>query len=344
MAKVLLIGDTHNGANGNNARLLQQNVDLYDRLRKIIKAHNIDFCVDLGDFFDDREKIDVKTLGVVRNKMLKDLPVPFYFIVGNHNLYYKNSTLVNNLTETIGDLPNVIIVDQFKEVGGIDLIPWITPSNAEYITELVRTSTNKWCAGHFEFNGFPFDKSRIADVKEKISVNTFYHYIAVFSGHYHIASHKGNIKYIGTPVQLTWIDADVEKKVVILNTDTGEQRELLSSDSLYHQYTLDENGNGLEDIRKEEIYTKRVKVHYHVDTPKEKINNWQAILKSFEPDQLSFIPYGQKQKTQTQVSISEGLEKSLVEYLQQMPLKDERFRQVVEKLLFKYYNQLNKKE
>lgn len=342
MAQVLLIGDTHNGANGNNARLLQQNVELYERIRKIIKAYNIDFCIDLGDFFDDREKIDVKTLGIVRNKMLKDFPVPIYFIVGNHNLYYKNSTLVNNLRETIGDLPNVIIVDQFKEVEGIDLIPWINHDNAEYIRELVITSTNKWCCGHFEFNGFQFDKTRVADVKEKIPVECFHHYIQVFSGHYHTASNKGNITYVGSPIQLTWIDVDTEKRLIILDTDAGSRIELADPSPLYHQYTLDENGE-LPHVRKEDIEGKRIKIHYHVDTDKEKINNLQAILKSWEPDQLSFIPFGQKKKTTTQVSIDGGLEKSLLEYLQQLP-GDEKIKKVIEKLTFKYYNQLTKKE
>ena len=342
MTKVLFIGDTHNGANGNNARLLQQNVELYDTLRKIIRAHNIDFCVDLGDFFDDREKIDVKTLSVVRNQMLKDLPVPFYFIVGNHNLYYKNSTMVNNLTETIGDLPNVHIVDHFMQVAGLDLVPWITSTNVAEITEKVKASTNLYCAGHFEFNGFPFDKSRVADVKEKISPSVFHHYIEVISGHYHISSHKGNIRYLGTPVQLTWIDVNVEKVVLIVNIETGEHQELVASQPLYQEYTT-EDGE-LTDIRKEDVEGKRIKIHYHVDIDKEKINNLQAILKTWAPDQLTFIPYGQKKKTTTQVSIDGGLEKSMLEYLHQLPVEDEKVKKVLEKILFSYYNKLTKKE
>lgn len=343
MAKVLLIGDTHNGANGNNARLLQQNVDLYQNfIRPIIRNYNIDFCIDLGDFFDDREKIDVKTLGIVRNKMLKDLPVPFYFIVGNHNLYYKNSTLVNNLTETIGDIPNVIVVDKFKEVEGIDLVPWINSTNAEYISELIKTSTNKWCCGHFEFNGFQFDKSRVADVKEKVSANIFHHYDKVFSGHYHIASEKGNIMYVGSPVQLTWIDVDVEKRVVILDTSDGSITEIANNNNLFVQFKLEEAGGftaGDVDIR-----GKRVKIHYNIDIPKEEINNLQAILKTWEPDQLSFIPYGQKKKTETTVTISNGLEESIKEYLQLMPMQNEKFRATVEKIILSYYNKSENKE
>lgn len=346
MAKVLLIGDTHNGANGNNPRLLQQNVELYERIRKIISAYNIDFCVDLGDFFDDREKVDVKTLGVVRHKMLNDLPVPFYFIVGNHNLYYKNSTLVNNLTETIGDLPNVHIVDKFKEVEGIDLIPWITSDNAEYIRELVVTSTNKWCCGHFEFNGFQFDKTRVADVKEKIPASCFHHYIQVFSGHYHTASNKGNITYVGSPIQLTWIDVDVEKKMLILDTETDERIEIVDNDPLYVQFTLNEP-NSFPTTTKEAITGKRVKVHYHVDISKDEINNLQAILKSWEPDQLTFIPFGQKKLAErVQVEITNGLESALHEYIMAMPNQEgnDKIKSVIEKLIMSYYNKSNNKE
>lgn len=342
MAQVLLIGDTHNGANGNNARLLQQNVELYERIRKIIKAYNIDFCIDLGDFFDDREKIDVKTLGIVRNQMLKDFPVPIYFIVGNHNLYYKNSTLVNNLSETIGDLPNVHIVDKFKEVDGIDLVPWINSTNAEYIRELVITSTNKWCCGHFEFNGFQFDKSRVAEVKEKIPASCFHHYIQVFSGHYHTASNKGNITYVGSPIQLTWIDVDTEKRLIILDTEAGSRIELADPSPLYHQYTLQAD----EDLqlRKEDVEGKRIKIHYHVDTPKEKINNLQAILKTWNPDQLSFIPYGQKKVAdKVQVSIQSGIESSLREYVMTLP-SDGKVKAIIEKMILSYYNKANKKE
>lgn len=348
MANVLLIGDTHNGANGNNARLLQQNVELYERIRKIIKAYNIDFCVDLGDFFDDREKIDVKTLGVVRNTMLKDFPVPIYFIVGNHNLYYKNSSLVNNLTETIGDLPNVHIVDKFLNIpeASLDLIPWINSSNAEYIAEKVKASTSKWCAGHFEFNGFQFDKTRVAEVKEKIPASCFHNYIQVFSGHYHTASNKGNITYVGSPVQLTWIDVDTEKRLIILNTDAGSRIELADPTPLYAQWTLGEDCE-LSGVTKNDISGRRVKIHYHVDSDKEKINNLQAILKSWEPDQLSFIPYGQKKVAERlQVRIDEGLESSIKEYIDALPnLKEhEKIKAIIEKIILSYYNKSSKKE
>lgn len=340
MSKVLLIGDNHNGANGNNIRLLRQNVELYkDFLFGIIKYYKVDFCIDLGDFFDDREKIDIRVLKTVREEMLNALPVPWYFIVGNHNLYYKNENRVNNLQETIGDLPNVHIVDKFKEVEGIDLIPWITSSNAEYISELVRTSTNKWCCGHFEFSGFQFDKSRVADVKEKITANTFNHYQKVFSGHYHIASEKGNIMYVGTPVQLTWIDVDVEKQVILLDTETGEIQSIINPKNLYYQTTLPIDGD-LSNIPEEAVKNKRVKISYNINMDKEVLNKVQSILKSYAPEQLTFVPTGVKKKTEQKiVNITNGLDTSISEYIKLLPDED-KVKDVIEKVILKYYNQI----
>ena len=339
MAKVLIIGDNHNGANGNNQRLLRQNVELYNNfLKPLIQFHHVDFCIDLGDFFDDREKIDIRVLKTVREEMLNALPVPWYFIVGNHNLYYKNENRVNNLRETIGDLPNVHIVDKFKEVEGIDLIPWISSSNAEYISELVRTSTNKWCCGHFEFSGFQFDKSRVADVKEKITANTFHHYQKVFSGHYHIASEKGNIMYVGTPVQLTWIDVDVEKQVILLDTETGEITPFVNPNNLYAQFRLSDDGD-LTGFNEDDIKEKRVKVIYNINIDKDVLNKVQAILKSYLPEQLTFVPNGIKKKEEEKiVNITNGLDSAFKEYISLLPIESEKTKEVIEKLVLNYYN------
>lgn len=344
MARILFIGDTHNGANGNSPRLLRQNVELYKNfIFPIIKEHDIDFCIDLGDFFDDREKIDIKTLKSVREEMLKDLPCPFYFLVGNHNQYYKNNNLLNNLETTIGDIEGVHIVDRFMQVDRVDLFPWVMDKNVEAYKTAISLSENPFAAGHFEFNGFQFDKSRVADVKEKLPASAFKKYKAVFSGHYHVASQKDNIIYVGSPVQLTWIDCDVEKRVIVLDTYTGEWYDIVNPNNLYAQFTVNESGE-LPSINKEDIYGKRVKIHYPVDLEKEKVNNLHAILKSWEPDQLTFVPYGQKSKVKQKVSISEGLEKTIHEYVWSMPHDGSKIKSLIEKLILSYYNKSQKKE
>ncbi len=345
MSKVLLIGDTHNGANGNSPRLLQQNIDLYKKfILPIIKQYNIDFAIDLGDFFDDREKIDIKTLKTVREEMLNDLPVPFYFIVGNHNQYYKSNNLLNNLVGTIGDLDNVHIVDRFTQIDNIDIFPWITPNNVETYLKCIEMTEGRFACGHFEFNGFPFDKSRTAEVKERMSATSFKKYEAVFSGHYHIASQKDNIIYVGSPVQLTWIDVNVEKRVIVLDTTTGDWQDIVNPDNLYFQYTIT-NEDSLRGINPEFIRNKRVKIYYDVNLDKDLINNAQAILKTYEPDQLNFIPQGQKKKEeQLIVEIQAGLEQAFKQYIDMMPLDNSRIRPIVEKCIMSYYNKASKKE
>lgn len=344
MAKVLLIGDTHNGANGNSPRLLRQNVELYKNfIFPIIKEHKIDFCIDLGDFFDDREKIDIKTLKAVREEMLNDLPCPFYFIVGNHNQYYKNNNLLNNLEATIGDIEGVNIVDHFMQVDRIDIYPWIMDKNVETYKKAIDLTENPFACGHFEFTGFQFDKSRVADVKEKLPASAFKKYKAVFSGHYHVASQKDNVIYVGSPIQLTWIDCDVEKRVIVLDTNTGEWFDIVNPNTLYAQFKIDESGE-LVGVKKEDIEDKRIKIHYPVELEKEKVNNLQAILKSWNPDQLSFVPYGQKTKVSQTVSITEGLEKALTDYVRAIPNDNEKIKSVIEKLVLSYYNKSHNKE
>lgn len=343
MAKVLLIGDTHNGANGNNQRLLRQNVELYqDFILPIVRHNAIDFVIDLGDFFDDREKVDIRVLKTVREEMLNDLPVPWYFVVGNHNTYFKNNNTLNNLQETIGDLPNVHVVDRFTQVDKIDIFPWILAKNVETYKQCIEITENRFAVGHFEFNGFPFDKSRTAEVHERLSASSFSKYEKVFSGHYHISSERGNIIYVGTPIQLTWVDVDVEKRVAILDTDTGEVQYIINPKNLYHQYTVGEDGD-ISHIPLSEIAGNRIKIKYSTTTPKDIINNIQAILKNENPDQLLFVPQGPtKKKDKVEVKIEAGIRQSLLDYLNLYPFVDEKVHKVVEKILISYLDKSKK--
>ena len=343
MSKVLLIGDTHNGANGNNQRLLRQNVELYKEfILPIVNYNQVDFVIDLGDFFDDREKVDIRVLKTVREEMLNDLPVPWYFVVGNHNTYFKNNNTLNNLQETIGDLPNVVVVDKFTQVDKIDIFPWILSKNVETYQKCIELSENRFAVGHFEFSGFPFDKSRTAEVKEKLTASSFAKYDKVFSGHYHIASERGNIIYVGSPVQLTWIDVDVEKHVVLLDTETGEYQYIVNPKNLYHQYTIDEEGD-ISHIKLDELAASRVKIRYSINTPKEIINNIQQILKSANPDQLIFVPSGtQKKRENVEVKIDAGIQQSMLDYLNLYPFNDEKVHKTVEKILLSYLDKSTK--
>lgn len=347
MSKILLIGDNHHGANGNSKRLMRQAEHFYKSfLLNVIKHYNIEFCVDLGDFFDDREKVDIEVLSHVRNVILKDLPVKWYFTVGNHNLYYKNSDHVNNLTETIGDINNVIVIDNPTTITtstgeSIDIYPWISNSNKDKVIEKINTTSSKYAMGHFEFSGFQFDKSRVADVKEKVAASSFNKYDVVFSGHYHIASRKGNIVYVGTPYQLTWIDCNVEKSVIVLDTVTGEITPVVYNEDLYHIYDLPIDGN-IENWSKEMFFDKRVKVVYDVNIAKDVLNNVQAILKQYEADQLTFVPKGvKKNENRVQVSVKNGINESISEYIKFMPV-EEKDKVVLEKYLLKLYNEVNK--
>ena len=238
MANLLLIADTHFGVRGNsehfhnNMKLFYENV-FFPLLEKV--APHIDGIIHLGDVFDDRRKIDINTARLSREyfflplyKFLNKHDLEMHIICGNHDSYFRDELTTNSLQEFIenqvydltGRKPFRIhttceVIDKWDSI----FVPWITKSNRAYIEKAMSITTAKYAFGHFELNGFNFSKVQTAthgdDPKNLLKFNS------VFSGHYHYRHSKGNIHYLGSPTQHTWIDVDTTRGVHIFDTKTG---------------------------------------------------------------------------------------------------------------------------
>lgn len=285
--KILIIGDQHFGASNNNARLLKQSKDFYDNIvLNLIKNNNIDCIVDLGDTFDKRDTVNINVLNEVEKFAYSKINIPIYIIVGNHSLFYRNSDKLNNLL-VLDDYKNITIIDKPTTIENFDLIPWISQDNLLQVNEFILNSKSKYCFGHFEFNGFNFDKTRIANVTEKISQTNFRKYGKVFSGHYHTRSEKENILYVGTPYQLTWIDCNDQKSVYILDTNTDEITQHNNNDELFIKVNFEKAKMLTED----EVRGKHIKVLYNKDNSKDEVVNLTNILNNYSPESLTMIMY-----------------------------------------------------
>lgn len=283
--RYLIIGDQHFGMGNNNTRLLNQSRDFYENLViPLIKDKSIDAIIDLGDTFDKRDIVNINVLNEVKDFAYNKINIPIYIIVGNHSLFYRNSDKLNNLL-VLNEYSNIHIIDKFTQLENIDLVPWISNENVISITDSIINSKSKYCFGHFEFNGFKYDKTRISEVKEKITQNIFKKYNKVFSGHYHIQSEQNNILYTGSPYQLTWIDCDVDKNIFILDTNENTIKEIKNDNKLF----IKVNFNEADSLNKDDVYKKYVKVIYDNNILKEQINILTDKLNSFEPEDLTFI-------------------------------------------------------
>lgn len=337
MSKIMLVGDSHWGISNNNQRMVQQSITVWNYILDLAKDYKCDAIIEAGDFLDKRKEIDAQLLDTIRTNLINRLEIPLYMTVGNHNLYYKDTSTVNNISifESLSNYCHV--VDKPTSVYGIDIIPWVTKDNVETITTYIKNSHNKYCVGHWELNGFQFDKSRISDVKEVISKSLLNKYTKVFSGHYHIRSEKDNVLYIGTPYQLTWIDVDVEKYVYILDTESGDLVELITSFELYKQFSINENN--WKEYCNDQLKDKLVKIFYEESFDKRLFNDVQTQFIQVNPN-IQFIKKPSKEKKQKQIVIDEtqSLLDSVLDYVKNTQQTDS---DKIEILLKKVYNIVN---
>jgi len=192
----IVIGDNHWGKKQFSKELFQSQMELYEKqIIPYMKENNIKTIIHLGDLFDNRIMVDISFLNDFIDKFLKLLEVhdiTFITIVGNHDIYYKNTLDVSIVKYLDKFYKNVIVVDRTISVNGITFIPWIVDKSQ------IPSVREKIVMGHFEFKNI--DPHFDGDLDPRI----FSECDLVISGHYHNFSRKENIVYAGTPYQLSF--------------------------------------------------------------------------------------------------------------------------------------------
>ena len=160
--KILLITDQHFGVRNDNVHFINHYRKFYSQIViPFIKASKIDTVINLGDTFDKRRSINYLSLNEAKQMWfdpLAELGVQMHMLVGNHDIYYKNTLRVNAPKEILSSYDNIISYDSPCTVNfdGLDIcfIPWICDDNYDK-TLLTITQTEATIAmGHLELNGF----------------------------------------------------------------------------------------------------------------------------------------------------------------------------------------------
>lgn len=238
--KILLISDTHFGIRNNSERFLQTMEDFfYKTLANVIKTRKITDCRLLGDLFDCRNNINVRTLNSVLQIFKwyrEEFPnVKWKILLGNHDIYYRNRIDINSL-EALRFYDNVEIIDSIEteEINGKKIItfPWLVHGGDiqlrfdEYCNGKEKFDL---CLGHFEIKGFEMVRGHVDDTGT--SQGKFKNFRRVFTGHYHIRSTKKHITYLGCPYQLTWNDYGDDKGIHIYDLEANSTEFIPNTDS-----------------------------------------------------------------------------------------------------------------
>lgn len=202
----------------------------------------------LGDTFEDRKKMNI--LGLDHARKVYFDPAEFnnieiITILGNHDVFYRNTNEINALDLIDKAYRNVKVVhdteviefDNFK----LGLVSWINKENYESRLEFIKNCDVDVLAGHFEISGFEMTKGNFCE--GGMSQDIFKRFDEVWSGHFHIASKQGAIRYLGNPSQTNKGDVNYKRGFYIFDTDTRELTFIENTYNVYENLEYDESMN-----------------------------------------------------------------------------------------------------
>ena len=224
LKKAALFGDIHFGRK-NNSDIHNQDCTNFVKWF-IVQCHKyeVDHIVFLGDWFEERDSINSLTTTWAMDcaTALNNVGVPVYFIVGNHDLYYRDNRNVY-ASYIYSSLENFILIDK-PLVENNTLVPTLyTPFlfEEEYGDLSAYFDIPIWM-GHFEFKGFVMT----GDVFVKDNGPDPANFSApdhIFSGHFHKRQRSKNVSYIGNAFPMDFGDInDVERGMAIFDYESSE--------------------------------------------------------------------------------------------------------------------------
>lgn len=223
--KVCLLGDTHFGVR-NDSKVFHEYYRKYytEFFFPKLKELGVDTIIQLGDLFDRRKYINFQTLTESRKYFfdpLKEFGITMYTLLGNHDIFWKESVSVNSPELLLADYRNIHVVKNSISIDhlNMDLVPWICKENEQQVMEHIQKSNLPICCGHFELANYTMIKN-VQPHHEGLDDGFLSKYHSVFSGHFHTFSQKNNVTYLGTPYELYWNDYRDQKYIGILDTDT----------------------------------------------------------------------------------------------------------------------------
>jgi UDP-2,3-diacylglucosamine pyrophosphatase LpxH len=201
--KVALITDSHFGIRKGSQIFHDYFAEFYHgTFFQYLDRHNIDTVVHLGDCFDVRKGIDYWSLDWAKTNFfnpLRDRGIDLHLIVGNHDIFYKETLSINSAVLNLAEYDNIAIYagPQTVTIKGTDvfMVPWICTGNAERFAQELDASSASVSMGHLELAGFYANKDY--QCQHGTDAKIFSKFDRVFSGHFHKKSTSGNITYLG---------------------------------------------------------------------------------------------------------------------------------------------------
>jgi DNA repair exonuclease SbcCD nuclease subunit len=212
--KTAVFTDIHWGLKSNSLVHNQDCDQFVDWFISKAQAEGCETGMFLGDWHNHRASINLQTLqfSVRALEKLSAAFEKFYFIPGNHDLYYRDKRDIHG-AEWAKHLPNIVICNDWFNQGDVVIAPWLIGDDHKKIAKL----KGKYMFGHFELPSFKMNAMVEMPDHGEIRREDFNNFEHVFTGHFHKRQTKKNITYIGNCFPHNYADAgDDDRGLTIL--------------------------------------------------------------------------------------------------------------------------------
>ena len=285
--KAACFTDIHFGLK-NNSR--QHNNDCEAFVKWFIdeaKKFGAETCIFLGDWHHHRSSINISTLNysISNLKRLSDAFDQTYFLVGNHDLFYRDKREISSVVFA-QEIPKVKVVDEIIVKDDVALIPWLIGNEWKKIKNIKA----KYMFGHFELPNFKMNAMVEMPDHGELNASHFNNVELVFSGHFHKRQTQGNVTYIGNPFAHNYADAwDNDRGCMMLEWGQDPKYMIWPAGHKYRTITLSKLLEAPDDYLEPET---PVRVKIDIDIPDEEANFIKENFQNtYSLREISLLPH-----------------------------------------------------
>lgn len=258
MTKIAIITDTHLGVRNDGSDFLNLQQQFFSEVFfPTLKDKGVTHIIHGGDLVDRRKFINFKTASELDKHFIEPIlegGYEFHCIAGNHDVYFKDTNEINALKvlykyamkpnfQFYWDNPVTIEIDDVSFM----LSPWINDTNRESSLKAIAESQAQILIGHFQIAGFEMDGGQICI--DGLDKTIFSKFESVWSGHFHHPSEYANIKYLGSPYEMTWSDYNGKRGFHIFDTETRDLTFYQNPFRMFHKIYYDDTELTIDEVQ-----------------------------------------------------------------------------------------------
>lgn len=279
--KAAVITDIHFGLKSNSLTHNQDCEQFIEWFIELAKEQKCETGFFLGDWHNHRASINLQTLQFSLQALEKLSAAfdRFYFIPGNHDLYYRDRRDIHGVAWA-RHLPNIVICNDWFQQDDVVIAPWLVGDDYKKITKMKA----KYMFGHFELPGYLMNAMIEMPDHGQVRREHFHNFDQVFTGHFHKRQSKNNITYIGNCFPHNYSDVnDDQRGCMILNWGQKPEYHAWPEQPIYKIFGLADLLDHAADLLKPKMH---VKVSLDIAISYEEAN---FIKETFVSQYLSLI-------------------------------------------------------